>query len=251
MKANDVLEIKLNKLRTIKGECIYSGKAKSVYATNDAEHVIIVYRDDATAFNGVKKEALDDKGRVNNLFNAFVMEKLEQAGIKTHFVQKLKETESLVKKLEMLPVECVVRNIAAGSICKRLGIEKGTRFERPVFEFFLKDDALGDPMINESHILSFGWANAGEIEMMKALTFKVNETLKALFAVANIDLVDYKLEFGRFHGELLLGDEVTPDGCRLWDKDTQEVFDKDRFRQDLGDVIGHYKQVARRIGLNL
>lgn len=232
-------------------ELIYQGKAKSVYQSDDADNVIIEYRDDATAFNGVKKEALKDKGRVNNLFNAYIMQKLEQEGVKTHFVKTLNDNESLMKRLEMIPVECVVRNYAAGGICKRLGLEKGMKFDKPVFEFFLKDDALGDPMINTSHILSFNWATASEIKFMREATFKVNDILSSVFDEAGLLLVDYKLEFGRFKNEILLGDEFSPDGCRLWDKETKEVFDKDRFRQDLGDVIGHYKTVAKRIGLAL
>lgn len=230
---------------------LHQGKAKSVYATSSADHVIMHYRDDATAFNGIKKESLADKGRVNNLFNAFIMEKLEQAGIKTHLVKVLNDRDSLMKSLKMLPVECVVRNYAAGSICKRLGIEKGTQFDKPIFEFFYKDDGLGDPMINTSHIINFGWATVEQVEEMKHLTFAVNDCLKALFDQAGLLLVDYKLEFGVHKGELLLGDEFTPDGCRLWDKETLEVFDKDRFRQDLGNVIEGYKVVASRIGLML
>lgn len=234
-----------------KQQLLHQGKAKSVYATDSSDCVIMHYRDDATAFNGVKKKSLADKGRVNNQFNAFIMEKLEQAGIKTHFVKLLSARDSLMKSLKMLPVECVVRNYAAGSICKRLGIEKGTRFEQPIFEFFYKDDALGDPMINTSHIINFGWATAQQVEDMKRLTFAVNDCLKTLFDQAGLLLVDYKLEFGVHQGELLLGDEFTPDGCRLWDKQTLEVFDKDRFRQDLGNVIEGYKAVAQRIGLVL
>ncbi|WP_116964399.1 phosphoribosylaminoimidazolesuccinocarboxamide synthase [Fastidiosibacter lacustris] len=235
----------------MKKSLIYQGKAKSVYQTDNSNEVVIEYRDDATAFNGVKKEALKDKGHVNNLFNAYIMQKLEERGVKTHFIKVLSETESLMKKLQMIPVECVVRNYAAGGICKRLGLEKGMKFERPVFEFFLKDDALGDPMINTSHILTFNWAAPEEIKYMRKVTFTVNDILSKLFDDAGLLLVDYKLEFGRFNGALLLGDEFSPDGCRLWDKQTKDVFDKDRFRQDLGDVVGHYKTVAKRIGLTL
>ncbi|WP_456236412.1 phosphoribosylaminoimidazolesuccinocarboxamide synthase [Facilibium subflavum] len=235
----------------MKGELLYQGKAKSVYHSDKIDEVVITYRDDASAFNGVKVSALKDKGRVNNLFNAYIMQKLNHEGIKTHFIQTLNDCDSLVKKLQMIPVECVVRNVAAGSICKRLGLHRGEVFKTPVFEFFLKDDALGDPMINESHILCFGWADQAEIDQMKEITLKINTILQQMFDQAGLILVDYKLEFGRFHGELLLGDEFSPDGCRLWDKDTKEVFDKDRFREDLGDVIGHYKLVAKRIGLAL
>ncbi|TNF66640.1 MAG: phosphoribosylaminoimidazolesuccinocarboxamide synthase [Gammaproteobacteria bacterium] len=230
---------------------LYQGKAKNIYQTNQKDCYIMHYRDDATAFNGVKSATLKDKGKVNNAFNAFIMTELEKNGIKTHFVEKLSDNESVVKSLEMIPVECVVRNIASGGIVKRLGLENGFRFESPVFEFFYKDDALGDPMINESHILMMNLATEAEIEKMKLLTFKVNQILKALFNDAGIELVDYKLEFGRFGGELLLGDEFTPDGCRLWDKQTHEIMDKDRFRQDLGDVIEAYKEVSSRLGIEV
>lgn len=232
-------------------ELMYQGKAKSVYYTDVPDEVVIKYSDAATAFNGVKKKSLKDKGHVNNLFNAYIMQHLDQSNIKTHFIKTLSDNESLMKKLKMIPVECVVRNYAAGGICKRLGLEKGMRFSSPVFEFFLKDDALGDPMINTSHILTFNWASEAEINFMRDTTFKVNQILSKLFDDAGLLLVDYKLEFGKLHDQIILGDEFTPDGCRLWDKETGEVFDKDRFRQDLGDVISHYKIVAKRIGLSL
>ena len=235
----------------MKSQLLHAGKAKSVYTSENTNEVVIEYRDDATAFNGVKKEALSDKGRVNNLFNAYIMEILEKNGIKTHQLKVLSDSDSLMKKLEMIPVECVVRNYAAGGICKRLGLEKGRPFIPAIFEFFYKDDALGDPMINIPHILQMGWATKQEIDFMIKATLQVNEVLTTLFDKAGLMLVDYKLEFGRFGGEIILGDEFTPDGCRLWDKETKEVFDKDRFRQDMGDVIGHYKEVAKRIGLIL
>ncbi len=178
------------------------------------------------------------------------MGKLQAAGIPTHFEKLLSEDESLVKCLDMIPVECVVRNISAGSICRRFGVEEGLELNPPTFEFFLKNDALGDPMINEYHIESFGWAKAEHVAKMKELTFKVNGILKELFSEGNMLLVDYKLEFGICKGEVLLGDEFTPDGCRLWDKDTREKLDKDRFRQGLGDVVESYEIVGRRLGLN-
>ena len=230
---------------------LYAGKAKTVYTTDDPERMILHFRDDTSAFDGEKKEALARKGEVNNRFNAHLMQHLAAAGIANHFEALNGPEESVVKRLEMLPVECVVRNIAAGSLCRRLGIDEGRELEPPVFEFFLKDDALHDPMINESHIATFGWATAAEVEEMKALSFRVNEVLKALFADAGILLVDYKLEFGRFHDRLLLGDEFSPDGCRLWDAKTRERLDKDRFRQDLGGVIEAYEDVARRLGVPL
>ena len=230
---------------------LYAGKAKSVYTTDDDDYLIIHFRNDTSAFDGEKVEQLDRKGMVNNKFTAFIMEHLKAAGINTHHEKLLSDDEALVKKLEMLPIECVVRNISAGSLCRRLGVEEGKDLNPPTFEFFLKNDALHDPMINDYHILSFGWATEEEIRQMKALTFKVNEVLKKLFADAGMLLVDYKLEFGRFKGELLLGDEFSPDGCRLWDSDTREKLDKDRFRQGLGGVVEAYEEVAHRLGVKL
>ncbi|MES2605932.1 MAG: phosphoribosylaminoimidazolesuccinocarboxamide synthase [Pseudomonadota bacterium] len=233
-----------------KREEIYKGKAKSVYRTDDADLFVMHYRNDTSAFDGTKVEKLNEKGSVNNLFNAFIMEKLAAAGIKSHFVKVLNSTDSLVKKLQMIPVECVVRNLAAGSICKRYGIAEGTEINPPTFEFFYKSDALHDPMINDSHIISFGWATAAQIVAMKELTFQVNTVLKKLFADAGMLLVDYKLEFGLYKGELLLGDEFSPDGCRIWDASTRKKMDKDRFRQDLGNVIEAYKEVGERLGVD-
>lgn len=230
---------------------LYSGKAKSVYATDDADRVIMEFRDDTSAFDGRKIVQLARKGRVNNKFNAFIMEKLSAAGVPTHFERLLSDNEVLVKKLQMIPVECVVRNLAAGSLCKRLGITEGQELNPPTLEFFLKNDALHDPMINEYHIRSFGWASDAEVAIMKDLTFRANHVLKTLFANAGILLVDYKLEFGRFNGTIILGDEFSPDGCRLWDATTRKKLDKDRFRQDLGDVIEGYEEVARRLGVEL
>lgn len=234
-----------------KGPELYRGKAKTVYTTKDPDHLILHFRNDTSAFDGGKIEKLADKGRINNLINAFVSEKLQQQGIETHFVKLLNDQESLVKKLNMVPVECVVRNIAAGSLCKRLGVQEGIDLDPPIFEFFLKNDALHDPMVNEYHIRSFGWGTQKQIEEMQAATFAVNKILKQLFADAGILLVDYKLEFGDFNGKLLLGDEFTPDGCRLWDMETRKKLDKDRFRQDLGDVVESYVEVATRLGVPL
>jgi phosphoribosylaminoimidazole-succinocarboxamide synthase len=234
---------------------LYRGKAKTVYATDDPARLVMHYRDDVSAFDGAKVAKLDGKGEVNNKINAFVMQALEGAGVRTHFVRLLSDTESLVRRLKMIPVECVVRNICAGSMAKRYGIEEGKRLPEPIFEFFLKSDALHDPLVNDDHIRILKWATAGEIAQMKALTHRVNAVLKPLFFAADIDLVDYKLEFGHplddLDGALVLGDEFTPDGCRLWDARTGEKLDKDRFRRDLGDVIEHYREVARRIGLAL
>lgn len=225
------------------------GKAKSVYFTDDDDYLIIEFRDDTSAFDGEKIEQLDRKGMVNNKFTAFIMDKLEEAGVKTHHVKLISDEEAVVKKLDMLPIECVVRNISAGSLCKRLGVEEGIDLTPPTFEFFLKNDSLHDPMINEYHIRSFGWATDEDIEQMKTLTFQVNDVLKKMFADAGMLLVDYKLEFGRFKGELLLGDEFSPDGCRLWDVSTREKLDKDRFRQGLGGVVEAYEEVGRRLGI--
>ena len=234
---------------------LYRGKAKTVYATDDPHRLIMHYRDDVSAFDGVKLAQLTQKGETNNKINAYVMGKLMAAGVPTHFVSVLNERESLVKAMKMVPVECVVRNVCAGSMAKRYGIEEGTKLPEPIFEFFLKSDALHDPLVNDDHIRVLGWASAGEIAEMKALTHRVNAILKPMFADAGIDLVDYKLEFGHPvedpSGPLVLGDEFTPDGCRLWDAKTGEKMDKDRFRRDLGSVIEHYREVAHRIGAPL
>ena len=214
---------------------LYRGKAKTVYYTDDSDKLILHFRNDTSAFDGEKIEQLDRKGEVNNKFNHFIMTKLEEAGIATQVEALVSDTESLVKKLDMIPVECVVRNLSAGSLVRRLGVEEGQELNPPIFEFFLKNDALHDPMVNDYHILSFGWATEAQIAEMKALTFKVNSVLKALFDEAGMLLVDYKLEFGvDKDGNIVLGDEFTPDGCRLWDKETRKKMDKDRFRQGLG-----------------
>lgn len=234
-----------------KREQLYAGKAKTVYLTDDPKRLILHYRNDTSAFDGEKIEQLERKGEVNNKFSAFIMQKLAAAGIPTHFERLLSANDSVVKKLTMVPIECVVRNIAAGSICKRLGVKEGIDLNPPTFEFFLKNDALHDPMINEYHIRSFGWADDATIARMKELTFKANDVLKKLFADAGLLLVDYKLEFGRFDGDILLGDEFTPDGCRLWDAQTRKKLDKDRFRQGLGGVVEAYEEVAHRLGVDL
>jgi len=230
---------------------LYAGKAKSVYYTDDENKLILHYRNDTSAFDGEKIEKLDRKGEINNKFSAFIMQKLEEAGVPTHHEALLSAEESVVKKLDMFPIECVVRNIAAGSICKRLGVEEGIDLAPPTFEFFLKNDELHDPMINEYHIRSFGWADDEAVEKMKELTFKVNGVLTKLFTDVGLLLVDYKLEFGRFQGEIYLGDEFTPDGCRLWDIETRKKLDKDRFRQGLGGVVEAYEEVAHRLGVDL
>ncbi len=234
-----------------KGEELYRGKAKTVFHCDDPTRLILHFRNDTSAFDGEKVEQLNRKGEINNRINAFVMEKLSAAGINTHFDRLLGAEESLVKKLDMLPVECVVRNIAAGSLCKRLGVEEGLQLETPLFEFFLKNDELHDPMINDHHIRLFGWGTQKQIDEMQRITFAVNDVLKKLFADIGILLVDYKLEFGDYEGELVLGDEFTPDGCRLWDAETRKKLDKDRFRRDMGDVVEAYEEVALRLGVPL
>lgn len=233
-----------------KREELYAGKAKSVFRTDDPERFVLVFRDDTSAFDGEKKEQLNRKGMVNNRFNAFIMEKLEAAGVPTHHEGLLSATESLVKKLDMIPVECVVRNVSAGSLCRRLGVEEGLELNPPTYELFLKNDALHDPMVNESLAVSFNWATEAELARMKELTYKVNGVLNNLFDEAGMLLVDYKLEFGRSGDEIVLGDEFSPDGCRIWDKETRKKMDKDRFRQGLGNVIETYEEVGRRIGIS-
>ena len=230
---------------------ITTGKAKSLYTTNDEQYLVMEFRDDTSAFDGKKTAALENKGKVNNQFNAFIMEFLSTKEINTHFIKLLSNNESLVRNLDMFPIECVVRNRATGSLCKRLGIEDGYILETPLFEFFLKDDDLGDPLINDNHIISFGWATKEELSVMQATTLKVNKILVDFFSKANLLLIDFKLEFGRFKDQIMLGDEFTPDGCRLWDKDTLNKMDKDRFRQDLGNVIETYGEVAERLGMQI
>src|SRR5690606_28093710 len=229
---------------------LYAGKAKPVYTTDDPDLMVMEFRNDTSAFDGQKLAQLDRKGMVNNKFNAFVMEKLAAAGVPTHFVRRTSDTESVVKRLTMIPLECVVRNVAAGSITRRLGIAEGRDLNPPTFELFLKSDELHDPMVNEYHARTFGWADDSQLARMKELTFRVNEVLRALFDAAGMILVDYKLEFGLSDGQVVLGDEISPDGCRIWDKATREKLDKDRFRQDLGNVIESYELVGHRLGIN-
>ncbi|MFV1984272.1 MAG: phosphoribosylaminoimidazolesuccinocarboxamide synthase [Thiohalomonadales bacterium] len=230
---------------------LFSGKAKTVFTTEDKDRLILHFRDDTSAFDGEKIEQLDRKGMVNNKFNAFIMEKIQAAGIETHHDRLLSDQDSLVKNLDMLPIECVIRNISTGSLCRRLGVEDGMDLSPPTFEFFLKNDELHDPMINEFHIKTFNWATDSEVKDMKELTFKINDILKKLFIDVGLLLVDYKLEFGRYNGKILLGDEFTPDGCRLWDTTTRAKMDKDRFRQGLGGVVEAYEEVAHRLGVVL
>jgi phosphoribosylaminoimidazole-succinocarboxamide synthase len=231
------------------GSLIYAGKSKSLYSVEDPEQVLVEFRDDATAFNALKKASLANKGKTNNRFNSYMMEYLTQAGIPNHFIRQVSETQALMKKIEIIPLEAIVRNYAAGNLAKRLGIEEGLELTPPVYELFLKDDQLGDPLINESVAIALKLANQQELDTIKSLTLRINDLLKAIFEKAGILLIDFKLEFGRFKGKIILGDEITPDGCRLWDAKTKEKFDKDRFRRDLGDVIEHYQLVMARLGI--
>jgi phosphoribosylaminoimidazole-succinocarboxamide synthase len=232
-------------------QLLYTGKAKSLFTTENPDQLLCQFRNDTSAFDGQRIEKLDRKGMVNNYFNAFIMEKLAAHGIANHFVKLQSDDSSIVKKLKMIPVECVVRNIAAGSLCRRLGVEAGLELNPPTFEFFLKNDELHDPMVNDSLILTFKWATQEDIDQMKAKAFAVNAVLKKLFQDAGLILVDYKLEFGHFNGQLLLGDEFSPDGCRIWDAATKKVLDKDRFRKEMGDVVEAYEEVAQRLGIKL
>ena len=230
---------------------IATGKAKSMFTTGNPNELIMEFRDDASAFDGKKRASLAGKGAVNNQFNAFIMNYLGENGIAHHLIDLIDNTHSLVRSLDMFPIECVIRNRATGSICRRLGTEDGLILEKPLFEFFLKDDDLGDPLINRNHIVSFGWAKDDQLDEMIITSHKVNELLTKLFADSGMILVDFKLEFGISDGKILLGDEFTPDGCRLWDDETLEKLDKDRFRQDLGDVIESYHMVAHRLGMQI
>jgi len=224
-------------------EKIYEGKAKILYTTEDPDLVIQYFKDDATAFDGVKKGTIVDKGVINNQVSSKIFQYLEANGVKTHFVEQLSDREMLVRKLKIIPVEVVLRNMAAGSICKRLGIEEGKRLDPPTLEFFYKSDELHDPMINDSHIKTFGWATDAEVAFLKSTGSKVNGLMVEFFKQRGIRLVDFKLEFGRHKGEVLLGDEISPDGCRLWNMETGEKMDKDRFRFSLGSVEEKYREV--------
>ncbi|HIS69574.1 MAG TPA: phosphoribosylaminoimidazolesuccinocarboxamide synthase [Candidatus Gallacutalibacter stercoravium] len=232
-----------------KMQMLYEGKAKKVYATDDENLCIVSYKDDATAFNGQKKGTIVGKGVVNNRMSNFLFQMLEKKGIKTHFVQELNDRETLVKKVSIVPLEVIIRNKAAGSMAKRLGMEEGTELKTPVLEFSYKDDALGDPMVNEYHILAAGYASKEDIDTITKMAFAVNDALCEFFKSVNIELIDFKLEFGRCGGEIILADEISPDTCRFWDINTHEKLDKDRFRRDMGGVEEAYAEVMNRIGL--
>jgi len=230
-----------------KREKIYEGKAKQLFTTDNPDLLVQYFKDEATAFDGKKKGIIEEKGVLNNKISSRIFEMLEGKGVKTHFVERLSDREMLVRKLRIIPVEVVIRNVAAGSLCKRLGVEEGLELKEPTLEFFYKSDPLGDPMINEYIARAFGWATDAELNQMKEAAFKVNRILSEFFSVRGIILVDFKLEFGEHKGEVLLGDEITPDGCRLWDKTTREKMDKDRFRRDLGKVEEAYREVLRKV----
>lgn len=229
-------------------EQLYEGKAKKVYKTNDPELYIVDYKDDATAGNGAKKGVIQGKGPINNRLSNYLMQMLEKKGIPTHFVKELSARETLVKKVKIIPLEVIVRNIAAGSLSKRLGLEEGTVLKTPVLEYCYKNDALGDPMVNEYHIAAMGIASKEELQIIAGYSFKINELLWDFLRGAGIELVDFKLEFGRTaEGKIILADEISPDTCRFWDIKTHEKLDKDRFRRDMGGVEDAYKEVLKRI----
>ena len=231
-----------------KRELMYEGKAKKVFKTDDADAVIVSYKDDATAFNGQKKGQIAGKGTVNNKCSNFMFAQLEKHGIETHLIGELSDTDALVKKVEIVPLEVIVRNIAAGSLSKRLGLKEGTPLKSAVLEFCYKDDALGDPLINSYHALALKLATKEEIELIKKYAFAVNDLLKGFMKEIGIDLVDFKLEFGKTaDGTIVLADEISPDTCRLWDEKTHEKLDKDRFRRDLGGAEEAYEEVMRRL----
>lgn len=233
---------------------IYEGKAKILYEGPEPGTVIQYFKDDATAFNGEKHAVIAGKGVLNNRISAHLMTKIEAMGLPTHFIRSINMREQLVRSVDVVPIEVVVRNIAAGSLCKRLGLKEGEVLPKPLVEFYYKKDELGDPLIGEDHIVTFGWADPYELEEMVAMSWRINDYLNGLFSGIGLQLVDFKLEFGRLwgeHGELyiILADEISPDNCRLWDAKTGEKFDKDRFRQDLGDLVEGYQYIAERLGL--
>lgn len=233
---------------------IHEGKAKIIYEGPDENTVIQYFKDDATAFNAEKHDVIAGKGVLNNRISAHLMTKIESIGIPTHFIRSINMREQLVRKVDIIPIEVVVRNVAAGSLCKRLGLKEGEYLGRPLIEYYYKKDELGDPLVGEEHIITFGWADPYELEEMSLMAWRVNDYLSGLFAGIGLKLVDFKLEFGRIYGEygevyLVLADEVSPDNCRLWDATSGEKLDKDRFRFDLGDLVEGYQKIAERLGL--
>ena len=236
-----------------KGKRLYEGKAKIIYATQDKDLVIQYFKDDATAFNNQKKTTIEGKGVLNNRISEHILSNLSQIGIKNHLVKRLNMREQVIKFVEIIPIEFIVRNVATGSLTKRLGIEDGTVLKEPLIEYCLKDDKLGDPLIAEEHILAFDWASKKEIEKVKKMILRINDFMIGMFRGVGIKLIDFKLEFGRLSAngkkEVILADEISPDTCRLWDVKTEKKLDKDRFRKDLGNIIQAYQEVARRLGI--
>ena len=231
-----------------KKEQLYEGKAKKVFATDDPNLVIVSYKDDATAFNGEKKGTIAGKGAINNVMSNHMFQLLEQQGVPTHFVEQLSDRETVVKKVSIVPLEVIIRNISAGSFAKRYGVKEGIVFGEPTFELSYKNDDLGDPLMNDYHAIALGLATRAEIEQIKGMAFKVNEVMKQYFDTLNVTLVDFKLEFGKTaDGTIVLADEISPDTCRLWDKTTGEKLDKDRFRRDLGGVEEAYQEIMKRV----
>lgn len=228
---------------------LYEGKAKRIYATDEAEVVRVQYKDSATAFNGEKKAEIIGKGRLNNEITSLLFSKLSEAGIQSHFIEKISENEQLVKRVDIIPLEVVVRNFAAGSFSKRLGVEEGRKLSRPIVEFYLKDDALGDPLITDDHVDVLNLASVEEVATLKDAALKINEVLSGFFAEIGVTLIDFKLEFGKdAEGQILLADEISPDTCRLWDMETQQKLDKDVFRRDLGNLTDAYETILTRLG---
>jgi phosphoribosylaminoimidazole-succinocarboxamide synthase len=238
-----------------KGKKLYEGKAKIIYETNDKGLVIQHFKDDATAFNALKKANIEGKGVLNNRISEHLLSSLAQCGIRTHLVKRLNMREQLIKHVQIIPIEFVIRNIATGSLTKRLGISEGTVLEKPLLEYYLKDDELEDPLISKEHIYSFEWANKNEIKIIDEMSLRINDILQGIFRGVGIKLVDFKLEYGRIWNkdteinEVILADEISPDTCRLWDIKTDKKLDKDRFRKDLGNLIEAYQDVARRLGI--
>lgn len=234
-----------------KREQLYEGKAKKVFLTEDPDILIVSYKDDATAFNGLKKGTIVGKGAINNRMSNLLFQKIEEEGVPTHFIQELNDRETAVRKVEIVPLEVIVRNIAAGSFSKRLGIPEGKELAEPTIEFSYKNDELGDPLMNSYFARALDLATNTEIETIKEYAFRINDILKIEYLKAGLRLVDFKIEFGRFHGKIILADEISPDTCRLWDVESGDKMDKDRFRRDMGNVEEAYIEVARRLGLEM
>ncbi len=231
-----------------KKELMYEGKAKKVFSAGNPDYCIVSYKDDATAFNGLKKGTIAGKGVVNNKMSNYLMQLLEKQGVPTHFIEEINDRETVVKKVKIIPLEVIVRNIAAGSFSKRFGVEEGTNLLCPTLEYCYKDDDLGDPMVNSYHILACGWASKEDLDTISKYTFMINDFLKSFFAKINVELVDFKIEFGKTaDGTIVLADEISPDTCRFWDAETHEKLDKDRFRRDMGGVEGAYQEMMKRV----